>query len=281
MARNVALRPKTRLAVHRRIALGTWSPPDDPTVHGTLKLPVGPMQAYLKAVREATGQRVTLTVALAKAMGIVLREVPDSNVIIRWGKLYLRDDVDIFVHVALIDPKTGKHDLSGIKLHHVDQRSITDLARQLETSAAVVRQDKDPAMAASRRMMRATPQWLVRFALSFLAFVSYTLNINPKMFGAPRDPFGSVGITNVGSLGLDTAYVPLVPYSRLPIFLALGAVQEEAVVKDGIVTVAEMVGVHATFDHRILDGAHVGQMTDILRRIFSDPTAAFGPPEGA
>ena len=56
---------------------------------------------------------------------------------------------------------------------------------------------------------------------------------------------------------------------------------EEAVVQDGTVTAAEMVGVHATFDHRILDGAHVGQMTDILRRVFADPIAAFGPPEGS
>ena len=31
-------------------------------------------------------------------------------------------------------------------------------------------------------------------------------------------------ITNIGSIGLDQAYVPLVPYSRVPILIALGAV---------------------------------------------------------
>jgi len=37
----------------------------------------------------------------------------------------------------------------------------------------------------------------------------------------------------IGSLGLDQAYVPLVPYSGVPILLAAGAVQDEAVVDPG------------------------------------------------
>lgn len=277
MRRNVALRRKTRLAVHRRIALGTWSPPDDPTVHGTLKLRAQPMLDYLAALREKTGQRVTLTTAVAKAMAIVFREVPDANVLVRWGRIYLREDVDIFVHVALTDPKSGKPDLSGVTLRAVDQRSLTELAQRLDQAVAKVRADKDPAMAQTRSRMRQLPQVMMRGALRSISFISYTLNLDPTRLGAPRDPFGSMGITNVGALGLDTAYVPLVPYTRLPLFLALGQVRDEPVVEGDTVTVAKTVALHATFDHRVLDGSHVAKMANILRRVFDDPEAAFGP----
>ena len=279
LQRNVAIRPKRRLSVHRRIALGTWAPPDDPTVHGTLKLPAGPMQAHLAAVTEATGQRVTITTAVARAMGIVLREVPDANVLIRWGRIYLRDDVDVFVHVALTDPVTGRQDLSGVTLRRVDQRSLPALAAELDRSVARVRADRDPAMAQTRSRMRQLPQLFVRGALRSMSFLSYTLNVDPTRLGAPRDPFGGVGITNVGALGLDTAYVPLVPYTRLPLFLAVGAIRREPVVEGDAVRIAPMLSLHATFDHRILDGSHVARMAQILRRIFEDPAAAFGPPD--
>ncbi len=280
--RNVSLRPKKRLSVHRRIALGTWSAPDDPTVHGTLKLPADPVLAYVAALQEQTGQRITITTVVAKAMAIVLQEVPDANVVIRWGRLYLREAVDIFVHVALQDKKTGKPDLSGITLRSADRRNLLELARELDRSVARVRENRDAALTRTRSQMRRMPQFLVRFALGFLGFVSYTLNLDPTLLGAPRDPFGGVAITNVGSLGLDTAYVPLVPYTRLPIFLAVGAVQREPVVvtdPDGTerVDIAAVLSLHATFDHRILDGSQVGHIADILRRIFADPAAAFGP----
>lgn len=277
LRRNVAVHLKRRLSVHRRIALGTWSPPDDPTVHGTMRIRAEPILAWLAKIHETTGQRVTLTTAVAKACGIVLREVPDANVLIRWGRIYLRDDVDIFVHVAFKDPVTGRHDLSGVTLRNVDQRSVMELAADLEAAVAKVRADKDPTMRETRRRMRQLPQMLMRGMLRSMSFASYTLNLDLSAIGSPKDPFGGLGITNVGTLGLDTAYVPLVPYARLPLFLAMGAVRDEPVVEDDQVVVGKVLSLHTTFDHRILDGSHVGQMADILQRVLANPEAEMGP----
>ena len=275
--RNVSVRLKERLSVHRRIALGTWAPPDDPTVHGTLRLRAEPVLDWVTRARAATGQRITLTSVVAKAMGIVLQEVPDANVLIRWGRIYLRQDIDIFVHVAFKDPVTGKHDLSGVTLRGVDSRTVSELAAELEASVSRVRQDDDPSMKATRRRMRQLPQVLMRRMLKSLSFASYTLNLDLSGIGSPRDPFGGVAITNVGALGLDTAYVPLVPYTRLPIFLAMGAVCDEPVVENGEVVPAKVLALHASFDHRILDGAQVARMANILRRVFANPDGELGP----
>ena len=84
-------------------------------------------------------------------------------------------------------------------------------------------------------------------------------------------------ITNVGSLGLEEAYVPLVPYSRVPLLVAVGKVVEEPVVRDGQLAIAQTMKLFATFDHRILDGSHAAKMSRCLHACFADPVAAFGP----
>jgi pyruvate dehydrogenase E2 component (dihydrolipoamide acetyltransferase) len=82
-------------------------------------------------------------------------------------------------------------------------------------------------------------------------------------------------ITNVGSLGLDTAYVPLVPYSRVPILLALGSVRDSPVVRDGKVVVGKTMKVNATFDHRFIDGFHASVLSRVVRDWFEHPYQRF------
>ena len=82
-------------------------------------------------------------------------------------------------------------------------------------------------------------------------------------------------ITNVGSLGLDTAYVPLVPYSRVPILLALGNVREMPVVREGKLAVGKVMKVNATFDHRFIDGFHASVLSRVVREWFEHPYQRF------
>jgi pyruvate dehydrogenase E2 component (dihydrolipoamide acetyltransferase) len=110
--------------------------------------------------------------------------------------------------------------------------------------------------------------------LRLLSFVLYTLNV--RVPGLPGDTFGSVMITNVGSLGLDVAYPPLVPFSRVPILIAVGAVADEPVVEGDRVVPAKVFGLHATFDHRFIDGYHAATMSRVLRERLEDPERYFG-----
>jgi pyruvate dehydrogenase E2 component (dihydrolipoamide acetyltransferase) len=40
-------------------------------------------------------------------------------------------------------------------------------------------------------------------------------------------------VANIGSIGLDETYPPLVPLSRVPLVVAMGAVRDEPVVEGG------------------------------------------------
>jgi pyruvate dehydrogenase E2 component (dihydrolipoamide acetyltransferase) len=78
-------------------------------------------------------------------------------------------------------------------------------------------------------------------------------------------------ITNVGSLGVDLAFAPLVPYSRVPILMAVGAVREAAVVKNGQVVVGQVLPLGVTIDHRLIDGVHGSKMYKMFLDLMRNP----------
>lgn len=279
---NLALKPKKNLSSFRRIAIGTWRTAHDPSVYGTLELRAEPMLAYLAAFRERTGRRLTLTHMLVKAVGAVLAEMPDANAILRWNRIYLRQDVGVFFQVAMEDAETGEIDLSGVTIHGVEHKSLIDILDETEQRVAQVRAHKDKQLESTRSTFKKIPFLLLNRVLDTIAFLTYTLNLDLSGLGIPKDPFGSVMITNIGSLGLQEAYVPLVPYSRVPLLLAVGEVSQRPVVQDGALAVGMVLPLFATFDHRILDGSHAAFMARSIKRCFADPEAFFGPlPEPA
>ncbi len=72
------------------------------------------------------------------------------------------------------------------------------------------------------------------------------------------------------------------PYSRVPILLAVGAVKQKALVEDGKVVAGYACMVNATFDHRIIDGFHAAIMSKELRKHLEHPYESFGAiPEAA
>ena len=111
--------------------------------------------------------------------------------------------------------------------------------------------------------------------LKLLSFLMYTLNLDLSKLGMPKDAFGGATITNVGSMGLDTAYVPLVPYTRVPIFVAPGAVKDMPVVENGQVVAGKVMNVNASFDHRFIDGYHASVLSKTLREMMENPFEGF------
>lgn len=274
---NLELEAKENLSSFRRIAIGTWRTTHDPSVYGTLALRADPILAYLEAIRQRTGKRVTLTHLMAKAAAIVLAEMPDANAVLRFNRIYLRKKIGVFFQVALEDEKTGEIDLSGTTIFDAHQKSVVAIVDEFESKVSRVRKGQDEQLESSRGMFKKIPPLMLGWVLDLLSFLTVTLNLDLSRFGIPKDPFGSVMVTNIGSLGLEEAYVPLVPYSHVPLLIALGATKEEPVVENGQIVIAKVVRAFATFDHRVLDGAHAAKMAKTLRRIFADPEHELGP----
>jgi len=259
------------LSPFRRIALGTWHTPMDPQIYGTLKLRMEPALAYIADARRRTGQRVTVTHLVIKAIGAALAACGDANVVLRGSRPYRRRGVDVSVLVA-VDGAGGQPDLSATKIEAVDGKTPVDIAAELERDVRAHRQDQhDDGMRRARRMLGFVPTWLMGLVLRFVTFLSYTLNLDLRRFGVPRDPFGAAVVSSIGSLGLESALIPLVAYSRAPIVIAAGAVTDEPVVEGGKVVPGKVMRLGATFDHRVIDGSHAAVMADTIRRAIEQP----------
>jgi pyruvate dehydrogenase E2 component (dihydrolipoamide acetyltransferase) len=272
---NLDLVRKDDVSSFRKIAIGTWRTVGDPSVYGTLELRMENALAYLDEFRRRTGKRATISHLMAKAVAMTLREMPDANAVLRWNRIYLRKVIGVFFQVAMTDEGADKADLSGATLYGVDQMSLLQIVDEFQAKVDKVRARKDESLEKTRKSFLAMPYLLLNKILNLMSFFSYELNLDLRWAGIPSDPFGSVMITNVGSLGLDMAYVPLVPYSKVPLLLALGAVRDQPVVDDGRVVPGKVMKVNATFDHRIIDGFHAAVMCRCLKRFVEQPEDYF------
>ncbi|MCM2278235.1 MAG: 2-oxo acid dehydrogenase subunit E2 [Oligoflexia bacterium] len=237
-------------------------------MYSILELEVGPAMEYLRKVQEKSGSKVTLTHFVGKAAAETIRRHPELNCVLRLGRLYPRQSVDIFFQVA--SDSQGK-DLSGTTIRNADRKSVADFAREMQESVNVIRTQGDPAFKKMKKTMKGLPGFVSGWVISLAAFLQYTLNIWTPLLGTPRDAFGSLMVTNIGSLDLDMAFAPLVPYSRVPCLLAVGAVREQPVARDGKVAVAPVSKICVTFDHRLIDGVHASHMARTLKKIFAEP----------
>jgi len=275
---NVSLTPKQEMSSFRKIAIGSWRTAKDPTVYGSLSIEMDATLAYIDVFRERTGRRLTLTHLMAKAVALALAEMPDANAILRFGRIWLREDIDVFFQVVMKDPASGQIDLSGLTIRQADRKTVPQIVEEFERTAQRVRSGQDQEKESTRQTFKRLPGWLVGWVLDAISLLVYTWNLDLSWAGIPRDPFGSVMVTNIGSLGLEEAYVPLVPYSKVPLLVAMGAVRKKPVVDEATdtVRVAQVMRIFATFDHRLLDGAHAAKMAAVMQDVFANPEASFG-----
>jgi pyruvate dehydrogenase E2 component (dihydrolipoamide acetyltransferase) len=270
---HLELIPKKDISSFRKLAIGSWKTSYDPTVYGTMTLRMEKALAYIEAFRQRTGMRLTVTHLLTKALAEALRRCPDANAILRFNTIYLRQRITISTLVVQTDG--GKVDLTAAKVDDPERKSLREISAELEAAVQKVRQRQDAALEKGKGTIQKIPFMFLNLFTWLISFFMYTLNLDMSRFGMPKDAFGSAIITNVGSLGLDTAYVPLVPYTHVPIFLAPGAVKDVPVVEEGKVVPGKVMSINASFDHRFIDGFHASVLAKTLKEMMENPFEHF------
>ena len=277
---NIQLRPYNHASSFRKIAAAAWDDMYQATIYGQLKLRVEPLEAFIEEAREKTGKHITLTHCVTRALALMLQNHPDINALVINHRLYLRQDVDIFLQVALPsdDPdRMGKSDLTGLVVRRADQLSLEALHDTVREQASALRKGDDKDFDKTKKQANTTPGWLLHRALKFIAWLQYRWNIDTSFLGAPRDPFGSAMVTSVGMFDARVGYAPFFPLARTAIILCIGAVVEEPVVEDGHVVPGRVFSIQATMDHRVIDGYHAGIMSQEITKMLTEPHKYLGP----
>ena len=261
-------------SLFRKIAMGSWRTAGDPSVYGLVEIDVTNALKFLATEQSKTQSKLTVAHLVGKVIALVMHERPEINGLIRFSRIYQRKHVDLFYQVNIPgDPSdpVGKAMLSGELVRKAEQLSVVQIAEELDRKANIIRSGGKGELTSSLQTLKFVPWPLMRWALGISSILTYDLQLNLRWLGVPADPFGSVMITNVGSLGIDLAWAPLVPYTRVPLLLTVGAVQDRPWVVDGRVEVRPIMRIGVTFDHRFMDGIHASAMSRLFQQCFAEP----------
>jgi len=267
-------RPLEPLRGWRRVAVHAWRPPQDPSVYAVLEIPMRAALAYLERLRSETGVRVTVTHLVVRGAALAIRQYPQLNGIVARSRIMLRDTVDIFLQVAT----DGGADLSGVKIARADEKSVLEIAREAEMRVERLRQRRDRQVERTKSLLDRIPLRLLGRVLRTISFLTYDLDLDLSRLGVVKDEFGSAMVTNVGTFGLAQAHAPLVPFSRTPLVVLVGEVQEKPVAEAGRVVIRSVMTLGVTFDHRFMDGYQGGAMVQLFRAYLEQP-ARFDEPQ--
>ena len=256
---------RRRTPVRRQIAAATWRPSRDGRIYARMEVDVSAALAYLERVRAESGERVTLTHVVGAALGRALHEVPEIRARVVLGRLVPLDSCDVGFAVDI----GGGSDLAPVKVAGVDRLTPLEVARAVDEGAARLRRGDDTAYRRTSSLVRLAPAWTMRPVMAGASLVAGGLG--RRFMGQPGFPLGTAFVSNVGTLGLDEAFLAPLPFARTPVYLAVGTVQDRAVVVEGQVVARPVLVLVATADHRIVDGVHAGQMARVVREHLTHP----------
>ena len=268
--------PKTfrkakNLPTWRRIAVNAWSAPTQATIYGSVDIDATAALEYIAGFR-ARGSRITITHLVAKAVAHAISKMPEANGIVAKGSLRLRSTVDIFLQVSLDDGAT----LSGATIRNADHKSAEEIATELAAKVEEIRAHKDKATEKTTSTMSKIPDRLLGPVMRLLSSAQYDHNIDLTKLGVEMDTFGSAMVTNVGMFGLQQGFAPAFPLGRTAIVILVGEITKKPVVVEDEIVVRPILSLHATVDHRIVDGYHAGVLAKHMREALLNPSLFMG-----
>lgn len=273
---KINLTKLTNTSPFRKIAMGTWVTAKDPTVYGYLEVDMKKSYELVKEYSKKHDVKITPNHMVGKALAYCMNRRPEINGMLKGSKIYLRDNVTLFYQVnvpGLGEDKIKKATLAGCTVANAEDLSTAGIAKSIASRIVKIKNNKDDDTKKNMAIFKWLPWGLAKYYLNLASFLIYGLNMDflSKILGLPHDPFGSVMITNVGGMGIDVAYAPLCPYTRVPMLITLGAIQDKPVADNGEVVIRPMMPVTVTFDHRFMDGVHAAQMAADFKKCFNEP----------
>ncbi len=252
-------------SVRRRVAVASWRPSRDGRIYTRVEIDATAMLRYVEQTRQRTGVHVTVTHVIGAAVGRAICAVPEVRARVVLGRIRQFETCDVAFAVDI----AGGEDLAPVKVRNADQKTPVDIARELSPGSGQLRSGDARGHARSSSIFGRLPWWADRPALATAGLLIGGFGIG--VLGQQGFPLGAAFVTNVGTLGLDEAFAAPLPFARVPLYLSVGAVRDAAVVVEGAVAVRPQVVLGATADHRLIDGAHAGQIALVIRELLADP----------
>ncbi|RAP31648.1 hypothetical protein DID78_00675 [Candidatus Marinamargulisbacteria bacterium SCGC AG-343-D04] len=263
---NIETLKKEKSSSFRKLAIGSWGKPKNPTIYAKLTFDYSNCKTYLK---ESGLTQVSVNHVVAKALATIFKQYPYLNRVLIRRSIYVRKHISAFfnTHLRLGDD----YDLLGVTIQDIDRLSLSEIEKKLKEKVLELRQNKNKEMKKSKFLIQLFPSLLTKPVIKVFDFFMYSLNIDFSKFGLSKDPYGSFIVTSIGSFGMEEAYVPLFPFSRCGMVVAVGKPSKQVQIKNGTVQEYDRVTLTFSLDHRLFDGAHFAKPLRLLKKIIEQP----------
>lgn len=259
--KNIQYRQKRKLTPWRKVSLASWKPTGESASYCLEDIDMDEVKRYCST------NNINLNSFIIKALSKTLEAHPKINSTVRFWGIRQRDDISIFFHTA---KDAATDDLSGILINDGHSKSMDEV--NLEFLEKIERFGcGDSAHDESKKIIKILPAFFTKPLLNFYSFVVYTLNLNLGVFKAPKNAFGSIMLTAVGSLGISKAICPIAPYTRVPMVISFGKIEQRPTVVNGELAIKSICTFGFTFDHRIMDGIHFADFLHCFKAYLTHP----------
>ena len=188
----------------------------------------------------------TYTSVLLKIVAHVQKKYPIMNAILARDiirkKIFLPESVDI--SIAMEKKHKGETVVLIPVIRAVDEKSIEEISSEIKHLSQLPF-DEMPNIKLTK-LFNIDPDFLKYLKLKLICQSAYLYNFF----------FGSIGSTNLGKYGITHFY----PHWINATVFAIGTIEEKPVVRDGQITIAPMLHMNLTFNHRILDGTTASEI---------------------
>ncbi|WP_026776904.1 2-oxo acid dehydrogenase subunit E2 [Polaribacter sp. Hel_I_88] len=259
--KHIKYKSKLKLSPWRKISLGSWKPKGDSSIYAFEDFNVDKVLEFCKQ------QSISFSSFVIKALSSTINQNHRINSVIRFGNMYQREKNTIFVHTL---PNEITDDLSGVLIEEAFTKDINEVDVEFKNEIKKVKEGEEKHTK-SKKSFKIIPAIFSKYVLNFLSFLMYSLNIYLKIIPSPKDPFGSVMLTNIGSLNIQKAFCPIAPYTKIPMVVSLGRIELKPIVLNDKITKGNISTFGFTFDHRIMDGIHFSKFIETFQSFFINP----------
>jgi pyruvate/2-oxoglutarate dehydrogenase complex dihydrolipoamide acyltransferase (E2) component len=233
-------------SLFRKASFSLWSSPADPSVYGFVQWDVTEIPKNLRSA------------VLIKTVAHVALLNPHLNSQLKWGRLVKRETIDVSFMVNI--PGQNGNDLTFATLKKVDQISLDEILIQIKDRKERIKNKSLDEVGTALKIIHVLPKGLGRIFLKLYGWLEFDVGLNLNFMKLPHKPFGSVIISNIGSLGLKQALLPLVSFTRSCLMISMGRADIEPRYINEQLLPREIIHLGVTFDHRYFDGAEAAKM---------------------
>ena len=198
---------------------------------------------------------------------IVLR--PKMNRFIANNTMYMHNDVSASFTVKKIFSDDGAEALAQVRVKGAE--TIDDIHNEIFRQISFCRSEKLDGGTESLNAVAAIPGFLKKIVGAGARFLDRHGWMPSSV--TEGDPFyGSVYLSNLGSIKLQAGYHHLTNWGTCSVFCTIGAIKKRPFYEeDGSVQVKECVDLGLTIDERIADGYYYSRTVQLLKKLLENP----------